>query len=512
MNPKLGHKHLSDVTADVEPVSGAQQRDSSWPFALLVIAVVASAVGGARSWVPGPWLDEGVTILSAQRSWSSLGRMLKHQDAVHGAYYGLMHGWFEVVNYSPLMLRLPSVLATSVAAVLIAVLGKRLFDPSTGVLAALVYVAMPAVLMYAIEGRAYALGTALVTLSALLLVEALSRQSVVWWFGYAIAAVLTVQVFLFSALVFAAFPLVLSSVGASRQQWARFAASTTVAVLACLPLLKLALSQQGQVAWITDPTARGLLALPREVWYPVDGIALYTAAAWAILAVGVTVLLMSARRATFTTSALGARGVAVLLLGWLLLPGVLLVGVTLLGPNVYVPRYLITTAPALALILGVAVRALRRRVLQGMVLAMLIAVAIPHWASQRVADSKSSTSLAAAQVRSVTLPGDGVLFVGAENDHNWTRLTRYAYPDEFKNTVDLNLGVPFDQSSSLTESDVPLGSAPERLDGIDRVVAIVPPDPDLQGKEDLQTLSFLGFVLATTAEAGDWYVQVWRQE
>ena len=64
---------------------------------LAAVGVAGALLVAGGAWVPGPWLDEGATILSASRSWPSLAEMLGNIDAVHGLYYGIMHLWFDLV-------------------------------------------------------------------------------------------------------------------------------------------------------------------------------------------------------------------------------------------------------------------------------------------------------------------------------------------------------------------------------------------------------------------------------
>lgn len=481
----------------------------AWRPALLILAAFAAVVGGVNCWVPGPWLDEGATILAAQRSWGSLAAMVQNIDAVHGLYYATMHVWFDFVGYSPLTLRLPSVIATSVGAVLTAILGRRLLDPEAGLLAGVAFTLMPSTAAYATEGRSTSLAAALVTLTVLLFVEACSRRSVWWWLGYSAAAALAVHVFLLGALVLIVLPVVMLAIAPNRSKWLGFTFGTLAAASACVPLLGLALSQRGQVSWINEPTLRGLIVLPREVWFPMQGSVVHVAAAWALISLAVAMFVTAAHHRGFTTSILGVRGVVVLLLGWALLPAVVLVTMSTLGPNIYTPRYLASTTPALALILGAAMRSLQASWLKVLCLGTLVVLLVSPWIDQRKPDAKAPTSLAASQVASVLLPGDGVLFVRG-GGHDWTRLTMYAYPAAFAGAVDLNLGTHFEQSAAFfMESDVPLAQVPERLIGLNRVVAVVPSDPTSQGVRDIQELAQTGFELASTSSSGDWQVQVW---
>src|SRR5439155_265575 len=85
--------------------------------------------------------------------------MAGHIDAVITPYYLLMHAWIAAAGTSATALRLPSVLAMAVAAVVTSVIGRRLASTAqlpapaaTGVLAGLLFAAAPQVAGYG-QGR-----------------------------------------------------------------------------------------------------------------------------------------------------------------------------------------------------------------------------------------------------------------------------------------------------------------------------------------------------------------------
>ena len=69
--------------------------------------------------------DEVATRYAALLPLHLLARLLRHVDAVHGLYYLLMHGWMAV-GTSPAVMRIPSVIAMTAAAALVAIIGRRL--------------------------------------------------------------------------------------------------------------------------------------------------------------------------------------------------------------------------------------------------------------------------------------------------------------------------------------------------------------------------------------------------
>src|SRR5690349_12244541 len=61
-----------------------------------IVGVVAAALGYVGAGIPSYWGDEAASVMSAQRSWSSLALELGRIDAVHGLYYALLHAWIGV--------------------------------------------------------------------------------------------------------------------------------------------------------------------------------------------------------------------------------------------------------------------------------------------------------------------------------------------------------------------------------------------------------------------------------
>lgn len=93
------------------------------PLLVAALAVAVSMAGAAR---PSFWYDEAATIsASYSRSLAQMWHMLGNVDAVHGLYYLLMHGWFQVFPATEFWTRAPSGLAAGGAAAGVVVLGKQ---------------------------------------------------------------------------------------------------------------------------------------------------------------------------------------------------------------------------------------------------------------------------------------------------------------------------------------------------------------------------------------------------
>ncbi|MFE9656032.1 glycosyltransferase family 39 protein [Micromonospora sp. NPDC006431] len=144
--------------------------------------VTLAGIGHAQ-----PWRDELATWSAATRPVGDLIRLAGTIDAATGPYYLAMHGWTTLAGTSPTALRLPSALAMAGASALTARLGERLVTARVGLIAGLLFAALPSTSRYGQEARPYALATFLAVLATLLLVGALRRPTGRRWTWYALA-------------------------------------------------------------------------------------------------------------------------------------------------------------------------------------------------------------------------------------------------------------------------------------------------------------------------------------
>ena len=162
----------------------------------LIPGIVLLLADGYRLGRLSLWRDEAYTVDAISRPLPRVLAMLAHTDAVNGAYYVLMHAWAGVAGTSPTALRLPSLLAMAVAAVVTAAIGGRLARAArlpapalTGVVAGLLFTAAPQVTRYAQDARAYGLVTMCATVATYLLLRALADGRWRWWTAYGAAIV-----------------------------------------------------------------------------------------------------------------------------------------------------------------------------------------------------------------------------------------------------------------------------------------------------------------------------------
>ena len=122
--------------------AGAGAGLTGWRAAAVRYAPVAAAAGAMA--LAGVWglsrdsamgNDEVVSRWAALLSLRQLAHLLSRIDAVHGLYYLLLHGWMAV-GTSPAVMRIPSVIAMTLAAGMLVVIGRRLAGSAVHVIRA----------------------------------------------------------------------------------------------------------------------------------------------------------------------------------------------------------------------------------------------------------------------------------------------------------------------------------------------------------------------------------------
>jgi mannosyltransferase len=353
------------------------------------------------------WRDESVTYQVAHRSVGDIWALLGNIDAVHGLYYFIMHGVFAVWDGGLLALRLPSVIATALAAAGVGAIGRRLRGARTGVLAGTTYAAIPMVQHFAQEGRSYALVSAAVVWATYLFLRCLEGSSTRLWFGYTSLAAAAAWLHEFAGLMLAAHAVTLRLAGgaasSTRRSWMASAAASSMAVV---PLAVVSAGQSDQqLGWLGRPSL--------AVWLQF----------FAIAAGGLLMSCYVSRSSTDSVVQSPSRptlqSVAIPLL---VLPGGLLMTLSLLKPW-YVERYVLYSMAGLALLIGSTIDTAVRTVpwrragvaLAACCLGLASLVIMMQWSLlMRSPESRKDDTIAVAHaVDAYASRGDAVLFMPA---------------------------------------------------------------------------------------------------
>ncbi|MFD7498647.1 glycosyltransferase family 39 protein [Streptomyces sp. NPDC059832] len=368
------------------------------------------------------WRDEAATWQVAHRTVPEIWHMLDRIDVVHGLYYLFMHGVFTVFGDNLVALRMPSVVAMTGAAALVTLLGARLADRWTGLAAGLGFSLIPAVQQYAQEGRSYALVAACVALASWLLVAAVDSPGVGRWTAYSAAVLTGALLNWFSLLVLFAHAATTALARPPRATLLRWAAASSAAVIATLPLILASTAQSGQIAWIPPVGQSTLLGL------------LLTLLAGALCA------WLARARENHRTPSDARLSLTAVALPLLALPQLVLLAVSLAHP-MYLARYVLFSHLGLALLIGAACRTLACRLrtpphwLIPTVMALAFLALLPVETSLRSAAGRVDDVLSTAEnVAAVRETGDVVLYIPAAR-----RDTALVSPADFTGIQDLAL-------------------------------------------------------------------------
>jgi mannosyltransferase len=366
--------------------SDAARQRALTELAWLLPTLLMVGVGLIRVGWPALWEDELATWGMVSVPWSRMWQVLQHTDATLGAYYALLHGWVSLVGASDVMLRLPSVLAMAASAGLTARLGTRLASPRVGLLSGLLFAVLPTTSRYAQEARPYALVVCAALLCSLALVRVMDRPSAGRLVAYALAMALLGLLQAIALLLIPAHALVVLAV--RRSVMPRWLVAVGVGMLPALPVLYLGSQQTAQVAWIGPPTSSSLAAYPATLLGS---------------AVGAGMILALAMYAVST------RHPAVLYTSWAVVPVVGLLAASQLTA-LWLPRYLLFTTPAWALLAGTALG--RTRLVRGITaLALVAAVGATAQMSERRPDGHTqATREAAALIAAQMKPSDAIVY------------------------------------------------------------------------------------------------------
>src|SRR6195256_4634203 len=171
----------------------------------LIVGAFAAAVSLSGSARPSFWYDEAATIsASYSRSLGQLWQMLSNVDAVHGLYYLIMHGWFQVFPPTEFWSRAPSGLAVGGAAAGVVVLGKQFSSRTLAVTSGVLCAILPRTTWAGIEARPYAFSMMAAVWLTVLLVHAARRDNAWVWLIYGIALAISILLDVYLALLFLA--------------------------------------------------------------------------------------------------------------------------------------------------------------------------------------------------------------------------------------------------------------------------------------------------------------------
>jgi len=446
---------------------------------IAVPSVTSFVVGGYEIGGPSLWRDEAYAKDAITRPVSQIFTLLGHQDAVHGAYYLLMHVIAAGVGSSATALRFPSLCAMVVATAFTAAIGRRtaalvqqansadqsrLDVPAlTGLLSGLVFATAPYMTYYAQMARSYAIVTMFATIATYLLLRAYPDGRWRWWAAYGGAVALTGLFNLFGLLILVAHGVTLLLTDARGQAGAtgrragrvpvRWLAVCAAAVIVLGPLLSVALREKGQIAWVTRPDVKTIERLVENF------------AGSKELVVPFALLALAGLVAACLADSWRPLNPAAVALPWLAVPPVLLIAGSYVKP-VYVERYVEFCLPGLAVLVGAGLAGIvrlasaapvRRMGLARMPVAITALVVLglaamlvgPQGAIRQTAARPDNLRLASAIVAANEQPGDVVFYLPVD-----MHVLGTGYPAPFERLRDIALAKSPIASGTLTGTEI----------------------------------------------------------
>ena len=405
------------------------------PLIVGVLAAAVSLVGAGR---PSFWYDEAATVsASYSRSLSQLWQMLGNVDAVHGLYYLLMHGWFQVFPPTEFWSRAPSGLAVGAAAAGVVVLGKQFSSRTVAVSAGVICGILPRSTWAGIEARPYAMSMVAAVWLTVLFIHAIRRDSIRIWLAYGVVLATAILLDIYLALMLAAHLAFVCLYRPARKTLVRFVVTAVLACAAMVPFVLEASGQVHQIIWIAPVGRRTIEDVAIQQYFERSPPFTVVSA----LVVATAVVLWLFRSVPLVRA---DRQLLVLATACVVVPTAVILAWSAWVHPIYTPRYLCFTAPALAVVLGVCIGALAVRSWVAPIVVCIFAVAAaPNYLLvQRSPYAKYGMdySQVANLISAKAAPGDCLLvndtvtFMPAP-----MRPLLAARPDAYRKLIDLSL-------------------------------------------------------------------------
>jgi mannosyltransferase len=358
------------------------------------VTAVVVAIGLGR---PSLWTDEFQSWGMAKTPWSQLLPILKYVDAVHGLYYVLLHLWVDVFGDSDVALRIPSLLAMAASAGFIGAIGNRLSGRATGLLAGIVFAALPSTTRYGAEARQYAIVVLVACVATWLLLQAWQRPNLTrWWLAYGLTIALLGWLHMVALLMVAAHAWI--TLAWHRRDWWRFGIAAAFGTVACLPIVHYGYGQKSQVAYIEAVSSGSFGPFVTTIF---GGTA-------AVLALSLLAMFsLPLRRAGSVYAA------------WAVVPTALLIGISVVMP-LFLARYLVFTTPGWALLAGAALARVRPAVAVAVLALLVVLAGSTQLRVRGPAGHGEANRELAAVVGSEVQAGDGIVYADDDYGITWT--------------------------------------------------------------------------------------------
>ena len=415
--------------------------------------------------------DEIVTRYASTLSLRQLAHLLEHTDIYHGFYYVVMHPWVALFGTTPSAIRVPSVIAMTVAVGLMVYIARRLSGSAwTGLFAGLIMALTPTISFYAQTAREYATIVAVVLCATLALVRAVEAEMAgapadqirKRWLVYAPLITLSGYLNELTLVVLAAHMVTVLLARPGRRAVRHWFSAGAVGAFLVLPVVAISIHQDSAANWITRPDLHDLGVLFHDYFGSVTWVAA------GLLVCAIAAVLPDGHPAWWQRGGISLPSVAAPLL---VVPAGLLILESLVGHPLYVDRYVLYGETGAAMLAGAGVYRIGRwlaswlnRLADGALdwrvivaatgaiacLGVLIFQLGPQHRARTPETRQFDYGDPAFYIGAHARPGDGVLFF-----NSFFRKARLGYPHQFRDTTDFAMSVSPQRSGTLNGFDKP---------------------------------------------------------
>ncbi len=367
------------------------------------------------------WIDEIASVVIAQKPGAAFWHFLWHDEGNMALYYMLLRPWLHFGN-SEAVVRLLSVLPGVLTIPLMYLLGKRLFGPGTGMLAAVVFAINPCAIASSQEARAYSFLVLAVVISTYRFVRLIEVPCYRFAVAYGIVAGVTCYFHYFGVLVPAAHAISLIAMPRDRRPWKQYAVAGVIFVLFAIPVLWLIHAQDiGHLSWVQPPSLLEFYHL--GVFLAADGGKAVGAVLLALDLVLISLFLARLRAVWQARDGDLQRWRYALVASSFFSPIIIVLAVSIVRPAFY-HRFLIICLPSWVMMTAVGALQIRRRLLRisAVVCVSILSLVATVILYTRVTEEwRGAVSYLIAEAR----PEDRVLYYqslgafAAENYWNW---------------------------------------------------------------------------------------------
>ncbi|HEV2580135.1 MAG TPA: glycosyltransferase family 39 protein [Ktedonobacteraceae bacterium] len=352
---------------------------------------------------PSVWFDEAFSVELAKQPLPLLWHIIWGPEPNMELYYLFLHGWVGLTGLfgwlpTEFVVRLPSAIFAALAAVMVFLLGRCFVGMAAGIAGAGLFMLNYLQLIYAQQARSYSLQLLLICLAwyALFAWLTTTGKGKRWWICFVLATTLAIYAQLFSMLILmaqvVAFGGLLVLPGPwrerARQRLRGFGAALAAIGVLGIPMGLVSL-HGAKTNWLPIPQPNDILHLFQYITTnsPLFLMLLFLCCFCAVGIALLTILPEGKSVLQLVTFAGGENEqdesrlkqyfpVAFALVCWLFVPVIISYVVSQGSLRLFSSRYLVTILPPLFLLSGMAIAALRWRIVQVGLIAGVLLIAV----------------------------------------------------------------------------------------------------------------------------------------